>query len=155
LTGLRNTTSYKTWVVDFNKKIESESISFGVLVLDINFLKRTNDTYGHNVGNKLITTAAQIISDTFKRSPVFRIGGDEFVVILQNHDLEEREQLFASFSLACANAFVDVGGTKLPVNVAKGFSMFDPGTDTQFYDVFNRADNEMYKNKNEMKQCLV
>ena len=151
LTGLRNTTSYKAWVVDFNKRIESESMSFGVMVLDLNLLKKTNDTYGHNVGNKLIKAASQIISDTFKRSPVFRIGGDEFVVILQNHDLEEREQLLASFSSVCANTFVDANGAKLPISIAKGFSMFDPDTDTKFSDVFNRADDDMYKNKTGMK----
>lgn len=151
LTGLRNTTSYKAWVVDFDKKIESEDISFGVMVLDLNYLKKANDTYGHNVGNKLITAASQIISDTFKRSPVFRIGGDEFVVILQNHDLDERELLFAQFASACANASVDANNTTLPVSIAKGFSIFDPNTDTQFSDVFNRADDEMYKNKSGMK----
>ena len=155
LTGLRNTTSYKAWVVDFNKKIESESISFGVVVLDLNLLKKTNDTYGHNIGNNLIKAAAKIISDTFKRSPVFRIGGDEFVAILQNHDLEEREQLFADFASACASAFVDAGNGTVPVSIAKGFSMFNPETDTHFYDVFNRADDDMYKNKNGMKMGSV
>ena len=44
----------------------------------------TNDKYGHEAGNKLIITAARIISTVFKRSPVFRVGGDEFVVVLQN-----------------------------------------------------------------------
>jgi diguanylate cyclase (GGDEF)-like protein len=151
LTGLRNTTSYKAWIVDFNKKIESEDISFGVVVLDLNLLKKTNDTYGHDTGNKLIKTAARIISDSFKRSPVFRIGGDEFVVILQGRDLEEREQLFESFASTCASAFVDTNDTMIPISIAKGFSMFDPDTDTQFSDVFIRADGDMYKNKHGMK----
>ena len=151
LTGLRNTTSYKAWVIDFDKKIQSEDISFGVVVLDLNSLKKTNDTYGHIVGNNLIMTASQIISDTFKRSPVFRIGGDEFVVILQNHDLDERELLFANFASACAKASVEANNTTIPISIAKGFSMFDPNTDTQFSDVFNRADDQMYKDKNGMK----
>lgn len=155
LTGLRNTTSYKAWVVDFDKKISSEDISFGVMVLDLNYLKQTNDTYGHIVGNKLIVTASQIISDTFKRSPVFRIGGDEFVVILQNHDLDERELLFANFASACANAVVDANNLALPVSIAQGFSMYDPNTDTQFADVFRRADDEMYKHKSSMKLSPV
>lgn len=155
LTGLRNTTSYKAWIVDFDKKIQDEPFPFGVMVLDLNHLKETNDTYGHNVGNKLITGAAQIISDSFKRSPVFRIGGDEFLVILQNRDFEDRETLFASFDEACANASIDADGATIPVRIAKGFSTFDPDTDTQFSDVFNRADAEMYKNKKSMKMALV
>ena len=151
LTGLRNTTSYKAWVVDFDKKISFEEVSFGVMVLDLNNLKKANDTYGHIVGNNLIKAASQIISDTFKKSPVFRIGGDEFVIILQNHDLVERESLFANLESACENASVDANGTTLAVSIAKGFAIFDPDIDTKFSDVFNRADDEMYKNKNVMK----
>lgn len=155
LTGLRNTTSYKAWVGDFDAKIQTEKPTFGVMVLDLNHLKKTNDIYGHNVGNKLIVSASQLISEAFKRSPVFRIGGDEFLVILQNHDFENRDILFEKFDEACANAFVDLETEKLPIHIAKGFSIFDPATDTQFSDVFNRADDEMYKNKKSMKLASV
>ena len=155
LTGLRNTASYKAWVVDFDKKIQDKPFPFGVMMLDLNHLKETNDTYGHNVGDKLIKGAAQILSDSFKRSPVFRIGGDEFLVILQNRDFEDRETLFANFDEACANASIDAENATIPIRIAKGFSTFDPDTDTQFSDVFNRADAEMYKNKKSMKMAFV
>lgn len=151
LTGLRNTNSYKSWVVSFDQKIKNENISFGIVVLDINYLKKMNDTYGHNVGNKLLSTSSRIISDTFKRSPVFRIGGDEFLVILQGRDLEDRDKLFLDFEAMCENSFIEVEDGKFPVSIAKGFSQFDPSTDTQFSDVFNRADDEMYKNKKAIK----
>lgn len=110
-----------------------------------------NDTYGHDNGNKLIAGAARIISETFKRSPAFRIGGDEFPVILQNRDLEERDTLFAELDARAKSAAIEVGDTKVPVSIAKGFSLFDPQTDTRFSDVFTRADDEMYKNKKTMK----
>ena len=151
LTGLRNTTSYKEWVSDFNKKIAEEGTSFGVMVFDINYLKEANDTYGHNVGNTLITTSARIIATTFKRSPVFRIGGDEFLAILQGKDLEEYENLIAKFEAECEDTVAEAEGASIPVSIAKGFSEFDPENDTQFSDVFDRADEEMYKNKKLMK----
>jgi diguanylate cyclase (GGDEF)-like protein len=151
LTGLRNATSYKKWAVAFDKKVQEGDLRFGILMFDLNYLKEANDTYGHDVGNKLIAGAAQIISDTFKRSPVFRIGGDEFLVILQSRDLEECEALLAKFESRCESTFIEADGAKIPVCIAKGFSMFDPDTDTKFSDVFNRADNEMYKNKKIMK----
>ena len=155
MTGLRNTTAYKEWILDINKRIPTEDISFGIVVLDINYLKETNDTYGHNVGNDLIITASQIISDTFKRSPVFRIGGDEFVVILQNRDLEERDLLLERFDMECADARVDSRHGLIHVQVAKGCSLFDPATDKQFSDVFNRADDAMYRNKKMLKTAFV
>lgn len=155
LTGLRNTTSYEERIRNVDKQIQQKDTSFGVVVFDINNLKETNDTYGHNAGNTLIVTASQIISDTFSGSSVFRIGGDEFVVILQDRNLEQYDRLLAEFDAVCANTFVETEDAKLSVSIAKGFSLFDPARDTQFLDVFNRADDEMYKDKKKMKKAYV
>ena len=151
LTGLRNTNSYWAWITDFDKEIEAKKIDFGVLVFDINYLKETNDRYGHDVGNKLIASAARIISETFKRSPVFRIGGDEFLVILQNRDLDDLEELLKSFDEECRNKSVDTDKEEIPISIAKGFAIYDPVNDTNFIDVFNKADDAMYENKREIK----
>ena len=121
------------------------------MVLDLNYLKEMNDMHGHDAGNKLIVKAARLISDTFKRSPVFRIGGDEFVVILQNRDLKDCEELFESFDQDCTDTFVETDEEKIVLSIAKGFSRYDPAQDKKFLDVFNRADEEMYKNKRVMK----
>ena len=149
MTGLRNTTSYLEWVSQFDKQIEKEKIDFGIIMLDLNDLKKTNDVYGHETGNELIITSAKIISDVFKRSPVFRIGGDEFVVILLNDDLEKHNELLETFKSRCENTYVE--GKHYPINIAVGFSRFEQGKDIQFADVFNRADNAMYENKRNMK----
>jgi diguanylate cyclase (GGDEF)-like protein len=151
MTGLRNTTSYKKWTVDFDKKVQAGENVFGIVMLDVNCLKETNDTYCHEIGNKLLITSAKLISDTFKRSPVFRIGCDEFVAILQNRDFEDRDELFTRFETDCAATFIETPDGPLPVRIAMGFALFDPETDTQFLDVFTRADEEMYRNKKAMK----
>ena len=151
LTGLRNTTSYQSWTVEFDTKIKSGNTKFGVAVFDINNLKEVNDTYGHIYGNELILTASRIICDTFKRSPVFRIGGDEFCVILQGRDLEEKQTLFDGFDSLCSTTYVVKDDVRVSVSIAKGFSEFDFEKDTRFLDVFERADNLMYKNKRDMK----
>ena len=151
LTGLRNTNSYWAWINDFDKGIETGEIDFGVLVFDINYLKETNDRYGHDVGNKLIVSAARLISDIFKRSPVFRIGGDEFLVILKNRDLDEKDALLKIFDEECLNKSVDTDKESIPVSIAKGFARFDSKKDSNFVDVFNRADDAMYENKRIIK----
>ena len=151
LTGLRNTTSYKVWVSDFDKEMKEKNVSFGVIVFDINYLKETNDKYGHDMGNKLIVAVGQLISGIFKRSPVFRIGGDEFLVILQNRDLEDYEALCEKLDYECADQCVDSDGKIIPISIARGFAMCDYDTDKQFVDVFNRADDAMYKHKRKMK----
>ena len=151
MTGLRNTTAYKAWVTDFNKEIQNNDMEFGVIVLDVNDLKEANDRYGHDVGNKLIVAASRIIANTFKRSPVFRIGGDEFLVILQNKDLEDYEELLVKLDSECANAYVKADEAEIAISIAKGFAQYGSNRDSQFLDVFNRADEAMYQNKREMK----
>ena len=153
LTGLRNTTSYKVWVTDFNNEIQNNNIEFGVVIFDVNYLKETNDKYGHDVGNTLIVAVAQIISKVFKRSPVFRIGGDEFLVILQNKDLEDYDALCIEFDEECANEVIDIEGAIIPISIARGFAKYDPEIDSQFINVFNRADDAMYKHKRKMKSA--
>lgn len=151
MTGLRNTTSYNMWVADFNKEIQNKNVTFGVIVLDVNDLKEANDQYGHDVGNKLLVTSARIISNVFRRSPVFRIGGDEFLVILRNRDLEEHKNLCKKLDLACAKEYIKADKERIPISIARGFAKYDPAADEQFVDVFNRADDAMYKHKNKMK----
>lgn len=151
LTGLRNTNSYWAWINDFDKEIETKEMVFGVIVFDINYLKETNDRYGHDVGNKLIVSAAHIISSIFKRSPVFRIGGDEFAVILQNRDLEDLQGLLKKFDEECLNESIAADKENIPVSIAKGFARYDSKKDSNFMDVFNRADDAMYENKREIK----
>ena len=151
LTGLRNTTAYNGWVTEFEKDLADKNKEFGVLVLDLNYLKEMNDMHGHDAGNRLIVSAARLISDTFKRSPVFRIGGDEFLVILQNRDLKECEELFENFDQDCADTVVEADTENVILSIAKGFSRYDPAVDKRFVDVFNRADEEMYRNKRKMK----
>jgi diguanylate cyclase (GGDEF)-like protein len=122
-------------------------------VFDVNGLKQTNDVHGHIIGDELIATASRIICDTFKKSPVFRIGGDEFCVILQNKDLADIKTLFEQFDTECASICIDKDNLKLPISIAKGFAEFNPENDTRCSDVFERADREMYKNKRLMKEA--
>ena len=154
LTGLRNTTSYKSWVSEFDKEIDNKTADFGVAVFDLNQLKKTNDTYGHDAGDKLIVTAATVISDVFNRSPVFRIGGDEFLTILWHRDLETCEKLFLQLDMKCENIFIDEKD-EISISIARGFARFDPNRDLNFNDVFKRADNAMYENKRKSKEVTA
>ena len=151
LTGLRNTNSYKVWLDEFEREIEKGNLDFGVIVLDLNYLKETNDSYGHDIGNQLIVKAAGIVSGTFKRSPVFRIGGDEFLVVLQNRDLDEVEGLLEKFDDECLNESISAEGENIPISIAKGFARYHADKDLKFLDVFNRADDAMYENKRKIK----
>ena len=76
------------------------------------------------------------------------------MVVLQNHDLENREKLFEQFEAECENTFVEDGDAKIPVSVARGITLFDSEKDSNFADVFKRADDAMYENKSKIKATL-
>lgn len=153
LTGVKNRTAYSEAAANIDVRIRTNgNVSFGVLVADINMLKRANDQHGHEIGNRLITTVAKIICDVFKHSPVFRLGGDEFAVIMENDDLENCESLIELMDEKCAEKFISVPNGKIPVSVARGFEIYNSEIDEYFESVFSRADKKMYEHKKITRQ---
>ena len=150
LTGLRNTAAYIRKTAEFDKRQKTEGqLQYGVVVFDVNFLKKTNDTYGHEAGNELIRRAARAICKVFDHSPVFRIGGDEFVAVLERHDYDHREELIAAFDEQVAAESFEVDGVTLPVSVARGLGIYRPGL--EYAAVFQAADDAMYAHKISLK----
>lgn len=155
LTGIKNSTAYTEAIDQINKEINCANAVFGVLVADINDLKQTNDRYGHDVGNELIVHAARILTDIFKTSPVFRIGGDEFVVILKGRDYSAYHKLIFQMDKACKEDYITVEDIEIPVFLARGVALFDPKIDRVYEDVFAKADHAMYLHKEQSKSLLV
>ncbi|MBO7303921.1 MAG: diguanylate cyclase [Clostridia bacterium] len=155
LTGLRNVASFKAWQEDFSPATDGGVKKFGIVVLDINFLKETNDKFGHSIGDRVIVAAARTISYVFKRSPVFRIGGDEFVVVLQGHDLEDHVDLIHQMQEKAKEEYIAFGESLVPVSIAYGVAIYGDNGEESFSDVFNRADAKMYENKKAMKDTIT
>lgn len=155
LTGIKNSTAYTEAIEALNKEINLDNPSFGVIVADINNLKKTNDTYGHDVGNELIVHTSRILTEIFKASSVYRIGGDEFVVVLKGKDLERHRTLIERMDEAFSADYITVNDETIPISVARGVSVFDPAIDRIYTDVFAKADHAMYMNKQDTKAVLV
>lgn len=151
LTGIKNSTAYAEATAELNKEISLGNPSFGVIVADLNNLKQTNDTFGHDMGNELIIHASKIMIDTFKTSSVYRIGGDEFVIILKGKDLDRHRSLIKKLDEAFSEDYLAVSDETIPVSVARGYSAFNPATDHVYADVFAKADQAMYLHKESMK----
>ena len=152
LTGIRNKTGYNKEVFLLEKQMKNGFYDFGVAMIDLNYLKKINDTYGHDKGNIAIINLCKTICSIFSHSAVFRIGGDEFVIILQGLDFEHVDELLEEFKIQISNR---QDSMELEIwektSAAIGYSAFNPETDTCYDDVFKRADAEMYKNKKAMK----
>ena len=146
LTGVKNKHAYVDTEALLNSLIEErDTIEFAIAVFDVNDLKKTNDTMGHRAGDDLIRGACSIICRTFKHSPVFRVGGDEFAVIAQGQDYENMEALVKE--VAEINLKNKQNGG---VVVACGMAKYS--NERSVAEVFERADNAMYENKHKLKE---
>jgi diguanylate cyclase (GGDEF)-like protein len=123
---------------------EHRQPEFAIAVLDVNDLKRINDTEGHEAGDKCICDACEIICRTFKRSPVYRVGGDEFVVIFQDEDYARSEELVGLITQHNEEALSNGG-----LIIACGMAKYDK--ETCVAEVFEVADRKMYENKKYLK----
>ena len=150
LTGVKNTTAYNEEVQRLDQTIETKTAEFGLIIFDVNDLKKANDTLGHRAGDMLLKSACHLICRTFKRSPVYRIGGDEFVVILRGEDYWEREMLLNRFYDDMYKTSFDYEGRRWRVSVAHGMAVYEKD-DASFTKIFARADAALYKDKAEMK----
>ncbi|MBQ9358968.1 MAG: GGDEF domain-containing protein, partial [Abditibacteriota bacterium] len=94
LTGVKSKQAYKEKEKEMDAAIgRGTAPDFGLLVCDANGLKHVNDTQGHKAGDEYIIAATRMICGLFVHSPVYRTGGDEFVVYLQGYDFESRSKL--------------------------------------------------------------
>lgn len=149
LTKVRNKRAYDIEV----EKLNEGTQPYAVIMVDVNGLKRMNDTYGHEKGDISINTVCRIICRIFKHSQVFRVGGDEFVVILEQSDYEERDALTR---LILDEFHRNADDASLPpwerVSAAVGCAVYDRAVDDGVDSVLKRADAAMYENKRAWKE---
>ena len=121
-------------------------------MVDVNYLKRVNDTYGHERGNIYLMNAVKLISSVFGAENVFRIGGDEFVVILEGDKVSLSKYFVKQFKaeMERKNSNQSLEAWE-KVSAAVGVSIYNSAKDKTADEVFKRADKEMYDNKLAMK----
>lgn len=147
LTGVKSKHAYVEAEAKLNQRIsQGEMGDFGIAVFDLNGLKKINDTKGHEAGDLYIIEACNLICNCFKHSPVYRVGGDEFVVVLEGEDFERRIDLLDAF-----NRQVEQNIKTGNAVVSAGISDFNPSQDSSCWTIFDRADSKMYMRKNALK----
>ena len=150
LTGIKNKTAYNELEKSVQSNIDNgmDYLPFGLVVCDTNKLKKVNDSLGHVAGDEYIKQSAKLLCNIFVHSPVFRIGGDEFVVFLRGDDYTNREALMKALQ---DQVWENQKSESGPI-LASGMADFTPGKDKLVSEIFDRADKAMYKNKRELKK---
>ncbi|MBQ7585186.1 MAG: GGDEF domain-containing protein [Desulfovibrionaceae bacterium] len=152
LTGVNNKTAYDIAIKKLEEEIFEGIAKFAIAVIDLNSLKHINDTYGHECGNFLIKKLCDLLGIIFVNSEVYRIGGDEFAVILENKDPNDISALLKQFSDEMNKMMFDQNLKPWEiVSAAIGLAYYNSSMDKNVDSVFKRADNEMYMMKKRMK----
>ena len=154
LTSVRNKGAYTSYIDEMQARMDNangQGMAFAVGVFDCDNLKRINDLHGHEKGDIYLKTASRLICQVFQHSPVFRIGGDEFSVILQNADYQNREELVRQFNEGMAEISALAKHDWEEAHIAMGIAVYEPQRDRSVNDVIRRADESMYENKRHRK----
>jgi diguanylate cyclase (GGDEF)-like protein len=147
LTGANSTLAFAEKIKEIDKSISDGSQgSLAVAVFDVNGLKQINDTMGHVKGDEYIVDAFKTISDIFVHTPVYRVGGDEFVSIIDGADYDNRTALIKLF-----NSQIEKNIESDSVVISVGITDYIPDSDNSFKRIFQRADHLMYERKKELK----
>lgn len=147
LTGVKSKHAYMEEERTLNLQIRvRHAPPFALALLDLNDLKAINDNQGHQAGDQYLRDACRIICEIFKRCPVYRIGGDEFTVLIRGSEYERVDELAKMVSDHNEEALKSGG-----IVIACGIARFNPETDDCVTAVFSRADRTMYENKHLLK----
>ena len=157
LTGVGNTAAYqeKQQKIDGRIGAGPEAGFVTVAVFDINDLKKINDQYGHVAGDRIIQGAASAVADVFGIPQTFRIGGDEFAAVVLDISEEDMAACLGQVEERVSLFNEKRKGEGGVLSISMGTASYDPGLDASFRELFVRADETMYVNKNKYHSSLA
>ena len=152
LTGVGNKAAYLKKTAELDRQSREPGFEFALVMVDMNNLKHINDEHGHRAGDQYIKGCCHMVCDAFKHSPVFRIGGDEFVAILQGQDYANRRDICEQLRRDFEKTYEQTGLSPwLRYSAAVGMAE-NASNDCAVEFVFRRADEKMYQDKARFKK---
>jgi diguanylate cyclase (GGDEF)-like protein/PAS domain S-box-containing protein len=129
--------------------------AFSILVIDIDFFKNVNDTYGHSVGDSTLQALTQLGRKMLRGSDCFgRMGGEEFAVLLPQADLERAHQLADRMRQAVQRMKIETPKGPISITVSIGVAQLS-GPETRFDETLIRADKALYVAKQTGRNKVV
>ncbi len=160
LTGIGNRTAFQEKLVELEgKKHNIDGIC--VVMFDVNDLKYVNDNLGHQQGDNMLVCSAGMIQNAFEpvKGLCYRIGGDEFAVVLSGENVQQRCEDGLSEFGAAMKAYNAITGQPFRISIASGYAIYEKpqedAEDVRLMDIYQQADEHMYVHKREMKKTQV
>ena len=152
LTGVYSRMAYDERIMQEMSRWNRYQTAFSYVILDIDHFKRINDTYGHNAGDKALKIVAQIMQSYVRQSDyVFRIGGEEFVLLLTSTDVAAAAIMVEKMRKGIADSSFHFKGEPVSLTLSAGIT--ETLTDDNVESIYERADKALYKAKNSGRNC--
>ena len=147
MTSAGNKDAYLNRIQRLSAEIDAGTAAFAVAIFDVNGLKYINDNYGHQCGDRIIIDTAMLIRRVFDREDIYRIGGDEFIAVLNGTGVEELGAGFDRLRGEVERFNREEKRYAMALSLSCGGTVYLPGEDASFKEVFRRADMAMYRDK--------
>lgn len=156
MTGLYNRRFLEEFIDQVMNQVQRADETYSVMMLDVDFFKAVNDTYGHDVGDKVIVAISKVLKDNIRSADLaIRYGGEEFVVLLHNASDEGTLNVAQKIHSAFANIIFDVGaGEKMQKTMSIGIAKFPTDGDT-IWKCIKFADTALYVAKTTGRNKIV
>ncbi|MBD2296758.1 PleD family two-component system response regulator [Anabaena sphaerica FACHB-251] len=137
------------------KRSQRYNFSFAVLLMDIDHFKKINDTYGHNIGDEVIIFMTKTVLNHLRQPDCFgRFGGEEFVVLLPETDIDEGVIVAERIRENINNESIAVEGQQVSITVSIGVASYSLG-DKTIDAIIQRADQALYQAKNQGRNRVI
>jgi diguanylate cyclase (GGDEF)-like protein len=155
MTGLYNRRFLEEYVGQLVSGSQRRKAPFSVLMLDLDFFKQVNDTYGHEAGDKVIKTLADILVRNVRASDMaVRYGGEEFLLVLMDTGADGAMRVAEKIRGEVEGTKIPLPGMLLQKTISIGVSEFPTDSDT-FWQVVKFADVALYKAKSQGRNRVV
>ena len=135
----------------FLEELQTIQTEFAVLLIDIDFFKKVNDTFGHDQGDAVLKALAIQMKQNFRDNDVCcRMGGEEFSVLMATSD---RDAVYSAAERLRNTVQQNTVNSIAPITISIGIA-FWPSDSNNVKEVFKHADNRLYRAKNEGRNCI-
>lgn len=146
LTGSNNRAAFDLAIEKEVERSHRHHMPLSLAVIDIDFFKNVNDTYGHSTGDNVLRKVTEIVKETLRASDeLFRYGGEEFTVILNGTDSEGAVNVAERIRQEIENAYFEHENTQIPLTISVGIAGLTSRDDAK--RLFNKADAALYRAK--------
>lgn len=159
LTQLSNRRYYETYFQKTWELAKRKRVKISLIMCDIDYFKKVNDSYGHQVGDEVLKAVSKALGESLKRKSDFvaRYGGEEFIIVMYEADFQDARVLSQRIqeNLKKGQNIVFQGKQINPVTMSFGISCITPSRDDNSEILLKNADDALYQAKDNGRNCIV